>query len=130
MTESSTAQDTPAPDTPPWRRSSPDMILSTTPTLDGFRVVEYLGIVRGEADPRWRKFTRDENEIEHRKMDHPTGGYTLAPVDPKELPPMGREQWNWEHLREAARRLGANAVVGLVLSPHLAGTAVRVERFP
>lgn len=107
------------------------MISSTTPSLDGYRIREYRGIVTGEAilgANIFRDFFAGIRDI--------VGGRSGAYEE--ELGKARRIAL--EELEQAAERLGANAVVGIdidyevigqngsMLMVSASGTAVSTER--
>ncbi len=106
------------------------MILTTTPAVEGRRIVQYLGIVTGEAILGANLF-RDLFAGIRDIVGGRSGAYE------KELRRAREEAFG--ELREAAQRLGANAVVGVdidyevlgaqngMLMVSVSGTAVRVE---
>ena len=106
------------------------MIITTTPTIEGRRITQYLGIVTGEAVLGANLF-RDLFASIRDIVGGRSGAYE------KELR-KAREQ-AFEELEEAAKELGANAVVGVdidyevlgekneMLMVSASGTAVRIE---
>lgn len=107
------------------------MQLSTTPTLEGFTITEYCGVVTGEAilgANIFRDFFAGVRDI----VGGRSGAYE------KEL--RKARQLAFEELQEQAQELGANAVVGIdidyetvgkdgsMLMVSVSGTAVKVSR--
>jgi uncharacterized protein YbjQ (UPF0145 family) len=104
------------------------MLTVTTDQIEGRRIVEYLGIVSGDAivgANMFRDFFAGIRDI----VGGRAGGYEKALRGAKEAA--------LEDLAEAARALGANAVVGIdldyetvgesMLMVSANGTAVRLE---
>lgn len=106
------------------------MIVTTTPTIEGQRIKEYLGVVTGEAvlgANLFRDFFAGIRDI----VGGRSGAYE------KELKKARRIAF--EELETAADKLGANAVVGVdldyevlgkengMLMVTVSGTAVRAE---
>ncbi|WP_454061403.1 heavy metal-binding domain-containing protein [Candidatus Nitrospira salsa] len=106
------------------------MILTTTPTLEGRRIQEYLGVVTGEAilgANFFRDFFANIRDI----VGGRSGAYE------KEL--ARARQIAFQELEEDARDVGANAIVGIdldyevlgekgsMLMVSVSGTAVLVE---
>jgi uncharacterized protein YbjQ (UPF0145 family) len=106
------------------------MIVTTTPTIEGRRIKEYLGVVTGEAvlgANLFRDFFAGIRDI----VGGRSGAYE------KELKKARRIAF--EELEAAADKLGANAVVGVdidyevlgkengMLMVTVSGTAVRTE---
>jgi len=111
----------------PWRSSN--MIISTTPSVEGQKVVEYLGLVSGETIMGaniFRDFFAGIRDI----VGGRAGSY-------EEVLRKGREQAIEEMVGEARTR-GANAVIGVnlnysalgasdsMLMVAVSGTAVRL----
>ncbi|HEI8865612.1 heavy metal-binding domain-containing protein [Serratia sp. AKBS12] len=107
------------------------MQLSTTPTLEGFTISEYCGVVTGEAilgANIFRDFFAGVRDI----VGGRSGAYE------KEL--RKARQLAFQELQEQAQELGANAVVGIdidyetvgkdasMLMVTVSGTAVKVAR--
>ncbi|MFC0229225.1 heavy metal-binding domain-containing protein [Serratia aquatilis] len=105
------------------------MKLSTTPTLEGFSITEYCGVVTGEAILGiniLRDFLAGVRDI--------VGGRSNAYE--KEL--RKAREFAFQQLQEQAKELGANAVVGIdidyetvgkdgsMLMVSVSGTAVKV----
>jgi len=106
------------------------MIVTTTPTIEGRRIKEYLGVITGEAvlgANLFRDFFAGIRDI----VGGRSGAYE------KELKKARRIAF--EELEAAADKLGANAVVGVdidyevlgkengMLMVTVSGTAVRAE---
>jgi uncharacterized protein YbjQ (UPF0145 family) len=106
------------------------MIVTTTPTIDGKRITEYLGIVTGEAVLGANLF-RDLFAGIRDIVGGRSGAYE------KELRKV--RDFAFEALQQAASELGANAVVAVdidyevlgekngMLMVSVSGTAVRIE---
>lgn len=106
------------------------MIVTTTPGLEGRRIVEYLGVVTGETVLGANIF-RDLFAGIRDIVGGRSGSYEKELKKAREIA--------FEEIREEARRLGANAVVGVdidyevlgakngMLMVSVSGTAVRVE---
>ncbi|WP_431222977.1 heavy metal-binding domain-containing protein [Serratia sp. L9] len=107
------------------------MQLSTTPSLEGFTITEYCGVVTGEAilgANIFRDFFAGVRDI----VGGRSGAYE------KEL--RKARQLAFEELQEQAQELGANAVVGIdidyetvgkdgsMLMVSVSGTAVKASR--
>ncbi len=125
------------------RQQKSDVLLATTPSLEGKRIVEHLGLVRGfcseaEVAPR-----QPLKKVSHEKATSDMFGENAQAEQLREA--AGRAE---EHFRTAfavalgnlcaeAKAKGANAVVGLsvntneqfasVFSVIVIGTAVRYE---
>jgi uncharacterized protein YbjQ (UPF0145 family) len=106
------------------------MIVTTTPTIEGSRIVEYLGVVAGEAIVGaniFRDLFASVTDI--------VGGRSGAYEDALR----GARETALQELQQAARDAGGNAVVGVDLDYEVIGkngsmlmvsassTAVRVE---
>ncbi len=88
------------------------MIITTTPVIEGKQIVEYLGIVTGEAIMGaniFRDFFASIRDV--------VGGRVAAYE--KEL--AKAKEIALEELKERARELGANAVVGVDLDYEVLG---------
>jgi uncharacterized protein YbjQ (UPF0145 family) len=106
------------------------MIVTTTPTIDGKRITEYLGIVTGEAVLGANLF-RDLFAGIRDIVGGRSGAYE------KEL--RKARDFAFEALQQVASELGANAVVAVdidyevlgekngMLMVSVSGTAVRIE---
>jgi uncharacterized protein YbjQ (UPF0145 family) len=106
------------------------MIVTTTPTIDGKRITEYLGIVTGEAVLGANVF-RDLFAGIRDIVGGRSGAYE------KEL--RKARDFAFKALQQAASELGANAVVAVdidyevlgekngMLMVSISGTAVRIE---
>ncbi|KHN52041.1 heavy metal-binding domain-containing protein [Pectobacterium fontis] len=107
------------------------MQLSTTPTLEGFTITEYCGVVTGEAilgANIFRDFFASIRDV----VGGRSGAYE------KEL--RKARQIAFKELQEQAEDLGANAIVGIdldyetvgkdgsMLMVTVSGTAVKVRR--
>lgn len=91
------------------------MLLTTTDSIDGKRVVEYLGVVSGDAIVGaniFRDFFARVRDI----VGGRAGGYEKAL--------RGAKNEAIEDLIEAARDLGANAVVGIDLDYEAVGESM------
>ena len=104
------------------------MIITTTPSIEGYEIVEYLGIVAGEAVSGINIF-RDLGASLRNVFGGRSAGY-------EEEMQNAREEVVSE-MGERAERLGANAVVGVTLGYETfegmimtvaSGTAVRIRR--
>lgn len=105
------------------------MIVSTTPTLEGRRISEYLGVVAGEAILGANIF-RDVFAGIRDVIGGRSGSYEKVLREAREEA--------MKEMMEAARRLGADAVVGIdydyetlgdtgsMLMVAVSGTAVRL----
>jgi uncharacterized protein YbjQ (UPF0145 family) len=106
------------------------MIVTTTPTIEGSRIVEYFGVVAGEAIVGaniFRDLFASVTDI--------VGGRSGAYEDALR----GARETALQELQQAARDAGGNAVVGVdldyevigksgsMLMVSASGTAVRVE---
>jgi uncharacterized protein YbjQ (UPF0145 family) len=106
------------------------MIITTTPSIDGKRIVEYLGVIAGEAIVG-ANILRDIFAAVTDIVGGRSGAYESALREARETA-LGE-------LRDAARDLGGNAVVGVdidyevigksgsMLMVSVSGTAVIVE---
>lgn len=106
------------------------MIITTTPSIDGKRIVEYLGVIAGEAIVG-ANILRDIFAAVTDIVGGRLGAYESALREARETA-LGK-------LRDAARDLGGNAVVGVdidyevigksgsMLMVSVSGTAVIVE---
>ncbi|CND92227.1 heavy metal-binding domain-containing protein [Yersinia nurmii] len=107
------------------------MQLSTTPTLEGFTITEYCGVVTGEAilgANIFKDFFAGVRDI----VGGRSGAYE------KEL--RKARQIAFQELQEEAEQLGANAIVGIdidyetvgkdssMLMVSVSGTAVKISR--
>lgn len=112
-------------------RKGKPLILSTTPTLEGYQIAEYLGIVTGETilgANVFRDFMASITDV--------VGGRSKA----YERSLTEARETALAELAEAARALGADAVVGVdldfetvgqggsMLMVSASGTAVRLGR--
>jgi uncharacterized protein YbjQ (UPF0145 family) len=108
----------------------PEMILSTTPTLDGQRpIVKYLGVVCGEAVIGANIF-RDMFASVRDVVGGRAGGYERSLANAREAA--------MSEMKEAAAELGANAIVAIdfdyevlgetngMMMVAVSGTAVKV----
>lgn len=106
------------------------MLMSTTPTLEGRRIVAYHGVVTGEAIIG-ANFLKDMFAAVRDFVGGRSGAYEKTLRSARETA--------FEEMAEAAGRLGANAVVGIDLDYEVlgenngmlmvaaSGTAVTVE---
>jgi uncharacterized protein YbjQ (UPF0145 family) len=106
------------------------MIITTTPTVEGKRIKEYLGIVNGEAILGANLF-RDLFAGLRDIVGGRSGAYEKELKKAREIA--------LEELRDAARQLGANAVVAIdidyevlgdkngMLMVSASGTAVKID---
>jgi uncharacterized protein YbjQ (UPF0145 family) len=106
------------------------MIVTTTPSIEGQRIVEYLGVVAGEAIVGANIF-RDLFASVTDIVGGRSGAYESAL--------RGARETALQELQQAARDAGGNAVVGVdidyevigkngsMLMVSASGTAVRVE---
>jgi len=106
------------------------MIITTTPNIEGKRITEYLGVVTGEAIMGANLF-RDIFAGIRDIVGGRSGAYEKELRKAREIA--------FEEIEEAARNLGANAVVGVdidyevlgeksgMLMVSVSGTAVRTE---
>jgi uncharacterized protein YbjQ (UPF0145 family) len=109
---------------------TPSMLITTTPNIEGKRIKEYLGIVTGEAVVGANLF-RDLFAGIRDIVGGRSGAYEKELRKARDLA--------FEEIVEAARELGANAVVGVdidyevlgekngMLMVSVSGTAVIVE---
>ena len=88
------------------------MIVSTTPTLEGRRIVEYRGLVSGEAVMGANLF-RDMFAAVRDIVGGQSGAYEKVLKDARDVA--------IEEMRREARTLGANAVVGVDLDYEVLG---------
>jgi uncharacterized protein YbjQ (UPF0145 family) len=106
------------------------MIITTTPNIEGKHIAEYLGVVTGEAVLGANLF-RDLFAGIRDVVGGRSGSYEKELKRAREIA--------FEEIREAASRLGANAVVAVdidyevlgekngMLMVSISGTAVRME---
>lgn len=104
------------------------MILTTTPGIEGKKITEYLGIVAGEAI-MGANVVRDIFASITDIIGGRSGAYETKLVEARRIA--------FAEMEETARRLGANAVVGIdidyevvregMLMVTASGTAVKVE---
>ena len=104
------------------------MIITTTPNVEGKKIVRYLGIVAGEAI-MGANIVRDLFASITDIVGGRSGAYEAKLSDARRI--------SMEEMQEQARRLGANAVVGVDLDYEVvregmlmvtaSGTAVVVE---
>jgi uncharacterized protein YbjQ (UPF0145 family) len=80
------------------------MLMSTTPTLEGKPVRQYLGVVNGEAIIGANIF-KDMFAAVRNVVGGRAGAYERTLADARDTA--------FEELAEAAQKLGANAVVGI-----------------
>jgi uncharacterized protein YbjQ (UPF0145 family) len=77
------------------------MLLSTTPTLEGHPIKQYLGVVNGESINIFKDmFAAVRNVVGGR-----AGAYERTLADAREIA--------MREAQEAAQKLGANAIVGI-----------------
>jgi uncharacterized protein YbjQ (UPF0145 family) len=106
------------------------MILTTTPTIDGHRIKEYLGVVAGEAilgTNFFKDFFANIRDI----VGGRSGAYEKELRRAREIA--------FQEIQEEALKVGANAIVGIdldyevmgdtgsMLMVSISGTAVVVE---
>lgn len=106
------------------------MILTTTPSVEGQRIKEYLGVVTGEAI-LGANFFRDFFANIRDVVGGRSGAYEKELARAREIA--------FQEIQEEARRVGANAIVGIdmdyevmgetgsMLMVSVSGTAVIVE---
>jgi uncharacterized protein YbjQ (UPF0145 family) len=106
------------------------MILTTTPTVEGHRIKEYLGVVAGEAI-LGTNFFRDFFARVRDVVGGRSGAYEKELARAREIA--------FQEIQEEALKVGANAIVGIdldyevmgengsMLMVSISGTAVRVE---
>ncbi len=104
------------------------MIVTTTPNIEGKQIRDYLGVVAGEAI-MGANLVRDIFASITDIVGGRSGAYESKLVDAREIA--------MEEMKEKARRLGANAVVGVdldyevirdgMLMVTVSGTAVVAE---
>jgi uncharacterized protein YbjQ (UPF0145 family) len=106
------------------------MIITTTPNIEGKRIAEYLGVVTGEAIMGANLF-RDIFAGIRDIVGGRSGAYEKELRKAREIA--------FEEIEEAARNVGANAVVGVdidyevlgeksgMLMVSVSGTAVRID---
>jgi uncharacterized protein YbjQ (UPF0145 family) len=106
------------------------MIITTTPTIEGKRITEYLGVVTGEAVLGANLF-RDLFAGIRDIVGGRSGSYEKELRKARDLA--------FEELQEAANQLGANAVVAVdidyevlgekngMLMVSISGTAVKIQ---
>ena len=88
------------------------MLITTTPTVEGRRIIDYLGVVTGEAIIGvnvFRDFFAGIRDI----VGGRSGGYQNALRDAREHA--------MADMQDAAKRLGADAVVGIDLDYEVLG---------
>lgn len=105
-----------------------DMIVTTTPAIDGHKIEEYLGVVAGEV-ALGTDFVRDFIASVADLFGARTAAYEEKLLEAREV--------CIDELRKRAARLGANAVVGVKIDHEIlqngmmlviaTGTAVRVS---
>lgn len=107
------------------------MIITTTSSVEGTFIIDYLGVVTGEA-VMGNNFVRDMFANIADSLGTRSRSYEKSLREAKEVA--------MEIIREQAEQLGANAIVGLsldyevmgkengMLMLSVAGTAVRIER--
>ena len=107
------------------------MIITTTSSVEGTFIIDYLGVVTGEA-VMGNNFVRDMFANIADSLGPRSRSYEKSLREAKEVA--------MEIIREQAEQLGANAIVGLsldyevmgkengMLMLSVAGTAVRIER--
>ena len=112
------------------REGNTKMIITTTPNIEGRRILEYLGVVTGEAIMGANLF-KDLFAGIRDIVGGRSGAYE------KEL--RRAREMAFEEIETAARKLGANAVVGVdidyevlgqksgMLMVSVSGTAVRLD---
>jgi uncharacterized protein YbjQ (UPF0145 family) len=88
------------------------MILTTTPTIEGRRISEYKGIVTGEAI-LGANLVRDLFASVRDIVGGRSGSYEKELQRAREIA--------LDEMRDAARRLGANAIVGIDLDYEVLG---------
>ena len=88
------------------------MIITTTPSIEGKRIVEYLGVIAGEAIVGANIF-RDIFAAVTDIVGGRSGAYESALRDARETA--------LNELRDAARDLGGNAVVGVDIDYEVVG---------
>ncbi|TVZ56380.1 uncharacterized protein YbjQ (UPF0145 family) [Lutibacter sp. Hel_I_33_5] len=107
------------------------MILTTTPNIENFKIVDYLGIVTGTAYNT--SYSYKGNKISFKDMFN-TSKYYKAYAEGLE----SLKEQAFQNLKDNALKLGANAVVGIQLDVEplatsatvlvsITGTAVKVE---
>jgi uncharacterized protein YbjQ (UPF0145 family) len=97
----------------PWWRSGDDMLISTTDSIEGRKIVQYLGLVSGDAVMGTNMF-RDMFAGLRDIVGGRSGAYE------KEL--KYAKQLAVEEMVEEAKELGADAIVGVDLDyEHLGG---------
>ena len=106
------------------------MILTTTPTIEGKRIVKYAGVVTGEAIIGANIFSDFFAKVRD-IVGGRAGAYENALADARKIA--------MEELESAASKLGANAVIGIdldyevlgqnngMLMVSVSGTAVVIE---
>jgi uncharacterized protein YbjQ (UPF0145 family) len=105
------------------------MLLSTTPTLEGHQIQQYLGLVSGEVIIG-ANFIKDFTASLHDFFGGRSSSYEQTLIEAKEAA--------LKEMSERAARLGANAIVGIdldyeaigangsMLMVSCSGTAVRI----
>ena len=90
------------------------MILTTTPSIEGRRIDRYLGIVTGEAIIGANIFSDFFARVRD-IVGGRAGAYESSLADARKIA--------MQEMEEAAKRLGANAVVGVDLDYEVLGQA-------
>jgi uncharacterized protein YbjQ (UPF0145 family) len=97
----------------PWWRSDDGMLVSTTDSIEGRKIAQYLGLVSGDAVMGTNMF-RDMFAGLRDIVGGRSGGYEKALKEAKALAV--------EEMVEEAKELGADAIVGVDLDyEHLGG---------
>ena len=107
------------------------MILTTTPNIEGFKIIDYIGIVTGTAYNS--TYSNKGSKMSFKDMFNTSKYYENYAAGLESL-----KENAFQNLKDNAQRLGANAVVGIQLDiePNanastllvsITGTAVKVE---
>ncbi len=107
------------------------MVLTTTNTIEGYKIIDYLGIVTGISYNS--TYSQKEKKISFKDMFNSTKYYEAYADGLEKL----KEQ-AFQKLKENAKKLNANAVVGIQIDVEplansattfvsITGTAVKVE---
>ena len=107
------------------------MILTTTNSIESFKIVDYLGIVTGSAYNS--SYSSKGNKMSFRDMFSMSKHYETYAEGLESI-----KEKAFQNLKDNAEKLGANAVVGIkldiepvanssVILVSIAGTAVKVQ---
>lgn len=107
------------------------MVLTTTNSIEGFKIVNYLGIVTGTAYDS--TFSYKGNKMSFKDMFSTSKYYEAYSLSLENI-----KEKAFQNLKDNAKKLGANAVVGIQLDVEplansaslfvsITGTAVKVS---